>query len=162
MIRKDLDVPRSEIVRDFYLNTEVGRSLSKGISRVVTAKWNNRNMRVVCAGVHVPLAIHLVRSLPWITYLVSDNQMSDLSYGKSQRVVVMSSNWPISNNTFDAVLIVHSLEMHDDPCSLIREAHRVLNVGGELIIIAANRYSLWAYSRISPFCGLKCYGVHGL
>ncbi|MGD9816182.1 MAG: class I SAM-dependent methyltransferase [Hyphomonadaceae bacterium] len=58
---------------------------------------------------------------------------------------------PFMDAIFDRVLIVHGLEESAAPHALLREVWRVMAPEGRLVVIAANRWSLWAQSDATPF-----------
>lgn len=58
---------------------------------------------------------------------------------------------PFIDAVFDRVLVVHALEEADAAHAMLREIWRVMAPEGRLVVIAANRWSLWAQSDISPF-----------
>lgn len=58
---------------------------------------------------------------------------------------------PFIDAVFDRVLLVHALEEADAAHAMLREIWRVMAPEGRLVVIAANRWSLWAQSDISPF-----------
>ena len=58
---------------------------------------------------------------------------------------------PFMDAIFDRVLMVHGLEECDAVPAMLREVWRVMAPEGRLVVIAANRWSLWAQSDISPF-----------
>lgn len=58
---------------------------------------------------------------------------------------------PFMDAIFDRVLIVHGLEEAAAPHALLREVWRVMAPEGRLVVIAANRWSLWAQSDATPF-----------
>ncbi|MEZ6023674.1 MAG: methyltransferase domain-containing protein [Hyphomonadaceae bacterium] len=58
---------------------------------------------------------------------------------------------PFIDAVFDRVLIVHALEETDTVRALLREVWRVMAPEGRLVVIAANRWSLWAQSDATPF-----------
>ena len=58
---------------------------------------------------------------------------------------------PFMDAVFDRVLMVHGLEECDAAPAMLREVWRVMAPEGRLVVIAANRWSLWAQSDISPF-----------
>jgi SAM-dependent methyltransferase len=68
---------------------------------------------------------------------------------------------PLPNNSLDAMVLHHALEVTVDPRSALREAARVLAPGGRLVICAINPLSLWgarallAPMRNDAFSGLK-------
>ena len=58
---------------------------------------------------------------------------------------------PFMDAVFVRVLMVHGLEECDAAPAMLREVWRVMAPEGRLVVIAANRWSLWAQSDISPF-----------
>lgn len=58
---------------------------------------------------------------------------------------------PLMDAVFDRVLIVHALEEAAAPHALLREVWRVMAPEGRLVVITANRWSLWAQSGATPF-----------
>jgi SAM-dependent methyltransferase len=58
---------------------------------------------------------------------------------------------PFMDAVFDRVLIVHALEEANAAHALLRDVWRVMAPEGRLVVIAANRWSLWAQSDVTPF-----------
>jgi SAM-dependent methyltransferase len=58
---------------------------------------------------------------------------------------------PLMDAVFDRVLIVHALEETNSMRPLLREVWRVMAPEGRLVVIAANRWSLWAQADATPF-----------
>jgi SAM-dependent methyltransferase len=58
---------------------------------------------------------------------------------------------PFMDAIFDRVLIVHALEEVESVRPLLREVWRVMAPEGRLVVIAANRWSLWAQADATPF-----------
>lgn len=58
---------------------------------------------------------------------------------------------PFIDAVFDRVLVVHALEEAASLHQLLREVWRVMAPEGRLVVIAANRWSLWAQSDATPF-----------
>lgn len=58
---------------------------------------------------------------------------------------------PLPESCIDLLLIVHALELTDDPAELLREAWRVLSPQGRALLIVPNRRGLWARSDLTPF-----------
>ena len=58
---------------------------------------------------------------------------------------------PLPDAAADRVLLVHALEMSQDPSALLREAWRVLASGGRLMAVIPNRRGLWARMDNTPF-----------
>src|SRR6201995_4676668 len=58
---------------------------------------------------------------------------------------------PLPDGAVDRVLLVHALEMSNDPAALLREVWRVLASGGQLLAVVPNRRGLWARMDTTPF-----------
>ncbi|MGZ5804458.1 MAG: methyltransferase domain-containing protein [Xanthobacteraceae bacterium] len=58
---------------------------------------------------------------------------------------------PLPDAAMDRILLVHALEMSDDPGALLREVWRVLSAGGKLLAVVPNRRGLWARMDTTPF-----------
>lgn len=71
--------------------------------------------------------------------------------GPSATALVDEIALPVSDSSIDRMLLVHALEMADDPEEMLREAWRVLAPGGRLICIVPNRTGLWARLETTPF-----------
>jgi SAM-dependent methyltransferase len=61
------------------------------------------------------------------------------------------SRLPFIDAIFDRVLIVHALEETNTVHPMLREVWRVMAPEGRLVVIAANRWSLWAQADATPF-----------
>lgn len=58
---------------------------------------------------------------------------------------------PFMDAVFDRVLLVHALEESEAINAMLRDIWRVMAPEGRLVVIASNRWSLWAQSSASPF-----------
>jgi SAM-dependent methyltransferase len=71
--------------------------------------------------------------------------------GYTLSALVDEAELPLPDNAVDRVLLVHALEMTNDPGSLLREVWRVLAGGGRLLAVVPNRRGLWARMDTTPF-----------
>ncbi|MDP6706908.1 MAG: methyltransferase domain-containing protein [Alphaproteobacteria bacterium] len=58
---------------------------------------------------------------------------------------------PLPDASVERVLIVHELENTENVRALLREAWRVLTLGGRLLVVVPNRRGLWARFERTPF-----------
>jgi SAM-dependent methyltransferase len=58
---------------------------------------------------------------------------------------------PLPDSAVDRILLVHALEMSQDPVALLREAWRTLAAGGRLLLVVPNRRGVWARMDTTPF-----------
>ncbi len=73
------------------------------------------------------------------------------SSGVSASALVEPTMLPLPDLSLDRILLIHGLEMSDDPEAMMEEAWRVLAPGGRLIVVAPNRRGLWARMDTTPF-----------
>ncbi len=65
--------------------------------------------------------------------------------------LVEPSFLPLSDNSLDRILVVHALEVVDNPYHFLSELWRILDPGGKIIIITPNRRGIWARLDRTPF-----------
>lgn len=58
---------------------------------------------------------------------------------------------PLPDAAVDRILLVHALEMSDDPAALLREIWRVLSPSGRVMAVIPNRRGVWTRSDNTPF-----------
>ncbi len=71
--------------------------------------------------------------------------------GRRHSVLTDEARLPFMDAVFDRVLVVHGLEEARAPHAMLRELWRVMAPEGRLVVIAANRWSLWAQVGATPF-----------
>lgn len=71
--------------------------------------------------------------------------------GDRSAVLVDETSLPLPDASIDRLLMVHSLEMVNDPLAMLQEAWRVLTPGGRIIIVVPSRRGMWARFDTSPF-----------
>ena len=71
--------------------------------------------------------------------------------GPSATALVDDTNLPLPTSSIDRVLLVHLLEMVDNPAETLREIWRVMAPGGRLIAVVPNRTGVWARVESTPF-----------
>jgi SAM-dependent methyltransferase len=58
---------------------------------------------------------------------------------------------PLVESAVDQALVVHGLELTDDPAEMLREVWRVLSPQGRLLLAVPNRRGMWARFDSTPF-----------
>jgi SAM-dependent methyltransferase len=71
--------------------------------------------------------------------------------GPTAAALVTDDMLPLPDAAVDRVVLVHALEMANDPREVLREVWRVLSPGGRMIAVVPNRRGLWARVDTSPF-----------
>ena len=65
--------------------------------------------------------------------------------------LVEEGELPLLESTVDFALVVHGLELTDQPAEMLRELWRVISPQGRLLMVVPNRRGLWARSDLTPF-----------
>ena len=63
---------------------------------------------------------------------------------------------PFSDDTFDLVVLMHTLDLSSNPEDVLNEAMRVLTPSGRLVILGFNPWGPWWYRRKSDLLGTDC------
>lgn len=79
--------------------------------------------------------------------------------GASKVCMVWEGELPFSDQQFDRILLVHTLEFADQPKALLRECWRCLKADGRVLAVLPNRTGVWCQREISPFARGRPYSV---
>lgn len=71
--------------------------------------------------------------------------------GPSATALVEGDALPLPDASVDRVLVIHCLEMAENPPDQLREIWRVLAPGGRVLLVVPNRRGLWAHAENTPF-----------
>jgi SAM-dependent methyltransferase len=71
--------------------------------------------------------------------------------GPSATALVEDGCLPLATSSIDRVLLVHLLEMVENPAETLREIWRVMAPGGRLIAVVPSRTGVWARVESTPF-----------
>jgi SAM-dependent methyltransferase len=66
-------------------------------------------------------------------------------------VLTADDAWPLDTGIADKVVVLHGLEVSDEPAAVLDECHRVMGPGGRAVLIVPNRVGLWARRETTPF-----------
>lgn len=58
---------------------------------------------------------------------------------------------PLEDQSIDRILVIHALELIDNPHSFLEELWRILAPGGKILFVVPNRKGLWARFDKTPF-----------
>jgi SAM-dependent methyltransferase len=84
------------------------------------------------------------------------------SDGLCAAALVDLDDLPLRDLTMDRVLMIHALEMAQDPGSVLEEVWRILAPGGRLIAVVPNRRGFWARTDNNPFAQGQPYSKRQL
>jgi SAM-dependent methyltransferase len=71
--------------------------------------------------------------------------------GEVKSALVDEFDLPLLESTVDLALVIHGLELTDNPLEMLQEIWRVMSPQGRLLLVVPNRRGLWAGFDSSPF-----------
>ncbi len=141
-------------LRSFY-SSPLGVRAQRFILRGVRARWQSMNgMALLGLGFTTPYLDELRLDPPERTLSFMPGAQGVIAWpgdGLSATSLVEPTDLPLRDSTVDRALVVHALEMSQDPVELLGELWRVLAPGGRLICVVPNRRGVWTRSDTTPF-----------
>lgn len=137
----------------FYASP-LGEAARKAAARRLAALWPNvSGLDVLGIGYPVPYLGGVRRTARRAIALMPAEQGAEPWPGDGPVLSALSeeTRLPFMDAVFDRVLLVHALEEASAAQTMLREVWRVMAPEGRLVVIAANRWSLWAQSDATPF-----------
>lgn len=138
---------------EFY-RTPLGRLAAESISEKLASLWpETKQDRVLGLGFPTPfLKSFQPRSERVFAFMPAGQGIFAWpKEGNRSAVLVDETSLPLPDSSIDRLLMVHSLEMVNDPLATLQEAWRVLTPGGRIIIVVPSRRGMWARFDTSPF-----------
>jgi SAM-dependent methyltransferase len=71
--------------------------------------------------------------------------------GPSGAALVDEYDLPLLESAVDFALVIHGLELADNPAEMLREVWRILTPQGRLLLVVPNRRGMWARFDTTPF-----------
>jgi SAM-dependent methyltransferase len=140
-------------LRDFYVQ-RLGAVARHLVGRAVRRRWeDSRGQRVLGIGYATPyLGLFREEAERTLAFMPAAQGVVKWPSAKpALSALVDEFELPLPDAAVDRVLLVHSLEMSNDPTALLREIWRVLASGGRLLAVVPNRRGLWARMDTTPF-----------
>jgi len=140
-------------LRNFYAQ-RLGTVARRYLGRGMRARWPDlRGTRVLGVGYATPyLGLFREEAERCLAFMpAAQGVVKWPSARPSLSALVDERDWPLPDAAVDRVLLVHLLEVSDDPRGMLREAWRVLTAGGRLLVVVPNRRGLWARMDNNPF-----------
>ncbi len=140
-------------LRNFYAQS-LGVVARRFVSRGIRVHWGDvRQERVAGIGYTTPyLGIFREEAERCLAFMpASQGVVKWPSNRPGLAALVDETRLPLTDSAVDRVLLVHALEMADDPVTLLREVWRVLSPNGRLLAVVPNRRGLWARTDTTPF-----------
>lgn len=140
-------------LRTFYA-APLGGMARRFLSKIVQDRWETcSGLSVLGIGYASPYLAHFregaVRTLAFMP--AEQGVVNWPTTGASASALVETTMLPLPDSCIDRVLVVHALELCEQPRELLSEAWRILTPGGRLILIAPNRGGLWSRVDMTPF-----------
>lgn len=137
----------------FYASP-LGDAARRAADRRLTALWPHADgLDVLGLGYPTPYLDRFRTNARRVVAMMPADQGAEPWPAESPVLTTLSEDTrlPFIDAVFDRVLIVHALEETDAVHPMLREVWRVMAPEGRLMVIAANRWSLWAQADATPF-----------
>jgi SAM-dependent methyltransferase len=137
----------------FYASP-LGEVAQRAAARRLTALWPHADgLDVLGMGYAAPYLDRFRGSARRVVAVMPAEQGAERWPAETAALTALSeeTRLPFIDAVFDRVLLVHALEESDATQQMLREAWRVMAPEGRLVVIAANRWSLWAQADTTPF-----------
>lgn len=140
-------------LREFY-SSRLGIVARRLINRGIQSRWPDaRGDRVLGFGYPTPyLGLFRDRCERCIAFMPAAQGVLKWPTARSTLSSLVDEHaLPLPDAALDRILLVHALEMSDDPERLLREVWRVLAPTGRLLAVVPNRRGVWARLDNNPF-----------
>ncbi len=140
-------------LRNFY-GQPLGKVARRLIGRGVRAQWRDTTGQRVLGIGYTPPYLGLFREEAERCLAFMPAAQGVLKWPTARptlSALVEESELPLTDGAVDRVLLVHALEMTNDPMGLLREVWRVMSSGGRLLAVVPNRRGVWARTDTTPF-----------
>jgi SAM-dependent methyltransferase len=139
-------------LRDFY-GTPLGHRAAGDFLRVLSAMAPPPGGKMLCVGYGLPLFSFVNDQKTQIFWSMPARQgiMPWPSEHPARAVLLEESRLPFAHETFDTIVLIHSLEFTRDPEDFLNEILRVATRAASILLIVPNRLGLWAHMDQTPF-----------
>ncbi len=140
-------------LRDFYARP-LGIAVRRVLAHRLRARWRNVTGEVVIGLGFAPPFLGPYRNEAARIAAIMPAGQGALVWprtGDKLTVLADEEHLPLPDNSVDRLLAVHCLETAERVGPLLREIWRVLSPRGRVMLIVANRRSVWARSDKTPF-----------
>ncbi|MDF1854476.1 methyltransferase domain-containing protein [Pseudooceanicola sp.] len=141
-------------LRNFYYRSTLGRAAQQHIRNNLIRMWPEaKGQTVVGFGFAAPLLRpYLAQARRVIALMPAPQGVMPWPAGQPNvSVLSEETEWPIETGHVDKLVVMHGLEVSEQPSELLEECFRVLGPGGRVIFVVPNRSGLWARSDRTPF-----------
>ena len=140
-------------LRDFY-SRRLGIVARQLINRAIKERWPRaEGQRVLGVGYPTPyLGLFREDAERCIAFMPAAQGVLKWPTARPTLAALVDEfSMPLADAVIDRILLVHALEMSDDPEGLLREVWRVLAPSGRVIAVIPNRRGVWTRTESTPF-----------
>lgn len=140
-------------LREFY-SRRLGIVARQMINRGIRERWPNaEGQRVLGIGYPTPyLGLFREDAERCLAFMPAAQGVLKWPTGRPALAALIDEfSLPLPDAAVDRILLVHALEMSDDPAALLREVWRVLSPSGRVMAVIPNRRGVWTRSDNTPF-----------
>ena len=140
-------------LRSFY-GSRLGEVACRFIGRVIRERFANCVGQSVMGVGYAPpyLACFREEALRVLAFMpAAQGVINWPSSGRSASALVDPQLMPLPDACIDRVIVVHALEIAEQPHELLAEIWRILTPGGRVIVVVPRRAGLWARLDTTPF-----------
>jgi SAM-dependent methyltransferase len=140
-------------LRNFYASP-LGQVARRLVGRMARAQWEDHaGLRVLGVGYATPYLVDFQERAQRVLAFMPAAQgvVHWPPVGRSASALVEASMMPLPDASIDRILVVHALEVGENPRDILEEIWRILAPGGRVIIVVPSRSGLWARVDTTPF-----------
>lgn len=140
-------------LREFY-SRRLGIVARQMINRGIRERWPTaEGQRVLGVGYPTPyLGLFREDAERCLAFMPAAQGVLKWPTGRPALAALIDEfSLPLPDAAIDRILLVHALEMSDDPAALLREVWRVLSPSGRVMAVIPNRRGVWTRSDNTPF-----------
>jgi len=141
-------------LRNFYYRSMLGRAAQQHVRDKMLGLWPEAKGQTVAGfGFAAPLLRpYLAEARRVIALMPAPQGVMPWPAGMPNVSVLCEEVlWPIETGHVDKLVVMHGLEVSEQPSNLLDECFRVLGPGGRALFVVPNRSGLWARSDRTPF-----------
>ena len=154
-------------IRNFkkFYSSLLGKIITQIISKKISSLWpvfNNSRNAVI--GFGTPF-INIFNSNIQRLFFLIPRKFGLYNFPSSEKNLTVSINdttLPIEDLSTDRLLVINFFEYLFDHKKFLREAWRILDKDGEIIIITPNTFGLWRFFYKKKFKSLRTFSSHEL
>ncbi|WP_417515088.1 class I SAM-dependent methyltransferase [Minwuia sp.] len=137
-----------------FYQSHLGQVTSRHLTTDIRAFWPNvSGQRVLGIGYATPFLRPYLDEAERVVALMPANQGVRFwpREGPNRVLLADELELPLTDQSFERILVVHALETSETVRPFLREIWRVLNAGGSALFIVPNRRGLWSRAEATPF-----------